>query len=223
MARYENVDDYFRDKINALDRAKREIETNIAHNSARAIQEATKTDNDVRVTQRRNQLRVEVEEEEDRPGVIDLKKHFKQSPNRKTTKDGGWYMIIPIRRYTSRNSPRREQSTGMSSRLYKDLLDTQPKEGYANIMSDYLYDNRRGGSPISQLNYTPKSNRITRMRNPAAVGRGHIYISFRTVSDKSHPSSWILNRNKVRPNDRSQEIRRIIDEVKSYNFRRNLR
>ncbi|AHN66555.1 hypothetical protein Bcp1_078 [Bacillus phage Bcp1] len=123
--------------------------------------------------------------------VIDLKPYFAKSSKRKTKKDGGWYLTVPIRR----------KARGMSRRMYEqlravDIGDSTNK----TVVSDYLYDRRRQ-SDASLLNYTPKSNNINKMK----VGRNrHDYVAFRTVSDKSPASSWIINRDKVNKDDTSK-------------------
>ncbi|QFP93368.1 UNVERIFIED_ORG: hypothetical protein Xoosp15_103 [Xanthomonas phage Xoo-sp15] len=123
--------------------------------------------------------------------VIDLKPYFAKSSKRKTKKDGGWYLTVPIRR----------KARGMSRRMYEqlravDIGDSESK----TVVSDYLYDRRRQ-SDASLLNYTPKSNNINKMK----AGRNrHDYVAFRTVSDKSPAGSWIINRDKVNKDDTSK-------------------
>ncbi|ANY29425.1 hypothetical protein [Bacillus phage PK16] len=123
--------------------------------------------------------------------VIDLKPYFAKSSKRKTKKDGGWYLTVPIRR----------KARGMSRRMYEQLravdIGDSPSQ---TVVSDYLYDRRRQAD-ASLLNYTPKSNTINKMK----VGRNrHDYVAFRTVSDKSPVNSWIINRDKVNKDDTSK-------------------
>ncbi|AFQ96536.1 hypothetical protein [Bacillus phage vB_BceM_Bc431v3] len=123
--------------------------------------------------------------------VIDLKPYFAKSSKRKTKKDGGWYLTVPIRR----------KARGMSRRMYEQLravdIGDSPKQ---TVVSDYLYDRRRQ-SDASLLNYTPKSNNITKMKSGS---NRHDYVAFRTVSDKSPAGSWIINRDKVNKDDTSK-------------------
>lgn len=123
--------------------------------------------------------------------VIDLKPYFAKSSKRKTKKDGGWYLTVPIRR----------KARGMSRRMYEQLRAVDIGDSTnQTVVSDYLYDRRRQ-SDASLLNYTPKSNNINKMK----VGRNrHDYVAFRTVSDKSPASSWIINRDKVNKDDTSK-------------------
>ncbi|WPF70059.1 hypothetical protein BCVP_CDS0031 [Bacillus phage BC-VP] len=123
--------------------------------------------------------------------VIDLKPYFAKSSKRKTKKDGGWYLTVPIRR----------KARGMSRRMYEQLravdIGDSPSQ---TVVSDYLYDRRRQAD-ASLLNYTPKSNTINKMK----AGRNrHDYVAFRTVSDKSPVNSWIINRDKVNKDDTSK-------------------
>ncbi len=123
--------------------------------------------------------------------VIDLKPYFAKSSKRKTKKDGGWYLTVPIRR----------KARGMSRRMYEQLRAVDIGDSTnQTVVSDYLYDRRRQ-SDASLLNYAPKSNNINKMK----VGRNrHDYVAFRTVSDKSPASSWIINRDKVNKDDTSK-------------------
>lgn len=123
--------------------------------------------------------------------VIDLKPYFAKSSKRKTKKDGGWYLTVPIRR----------KARGMSRRMYEQLRAVDIGDSPSKtVVSDYLYDRRRQ-SDASLLNYTPKSNNINKMK----VGRNrHDYVAFRTVSDKSPAGSWIINRDKVNKDDTSK-------------------
>lgn len=123
--------------------------------------------------------------------VIDLKPYFAKSSKRKTKKDGGWYLTVPIRR----------KARGMSRRMYEQLRAVDIGDSTKQtVVSDYLYDRRRQ-SDASLLNYTPKSNNINKIK----VGRNrHDYVAFRTVSDKSPASSWIINRDKVNKDDTSK-------------------
>lgn len=219
MAEYFDVNQYTKELEERIKRAGSRLEERMASDVAQALNKTTKGDDSISVRNSGKKVIVEFEEESTVDDIVDLKRFFKASPNAKETKDGGWYMVIPIRRYTGRQRETREKSTGMTNRLYQDLLSKQPPKGYQELASDYLYDNRRGGSPIKELNYTPKSKGITRIPQQY---RGHQYVSFRTVSDRSHPASWIVNRDKIRPNQKTAEVRRIVDEVKRFNYSRRL-
>jgi len=196
----------------------------MASNRANSLAQVFAQSNEYSVNQKGGNVRLRSQQEQQESGdqVIDLKEQFKRSPKRKRSKDGGWYLVVPIRLYTSRS--RHRESSGMSSRLYKDLNSRAMEEGQnsRNIVSDYLYDNRKGNtSATKELQYTPRSNNITKMKNNSMTGRGNKYVAFRTVSDKSHPSSWIVNRQKSNPFDQDDETKRIMDAVKKYNRKAN--
>lgn len=209
MAKITREDEFGNILNSRIQEAAEQLELNLTFDVAEDIKKATK--GKASVKQKGNRIEVEVESSNSFDDVIDLKKHFRQSPNRKESLDGGWHMIIPMRRYTGHK--RSKSSSGMTSRLYRDLLSQKTEGGYAELVSDYLYDNRAPGSMIKELNYQPKGKGITRM--PRNAG-GHQYVTFRTVSDKSHPASWILNRNKADPNNMSDEVKEIIDKVVDY-------
>ncbi|MCB5366936.1 hypothetical protein [Collinsella aerofaciens] len=135
-----------------------------------------------------------------RMGVLDLKPYFAMSSKRRFKEDGGWYLVVPIRR----------KARDMSRRMYEQLraIDISPDQK-RTVISDYLYDRRRQ-SDASMLNYTPKSKNITKI----AVGKNrHEYIAYRTVSDKSPLSSWIINRGKVNVDDTSKTFIRNVNRL----------
>lgn len=139
-------------------------------------------------------------------GVIDLKPFFAKSPNAIQKAGGGWYLRVPIRR-TKRS---------MSKRMYKQLnaVDTAPGES-RTVISDYLYD-RRKESSADLLNYTPRSNNIT--KTTGANGKSS-YVSFRTVSDKSPASSWILNRDRVSDDKTSKTFLKNINSLMKWKMK----
>lgn len=138
-------------------------------------------------------------------GILDLKPYFESSPFVKTTKDGGWYLRVPIRRLTS----------GMSSQLYKEArqIELQSNQTMKTAWINSLYSGRQESS-IASLNYTPVSNNLTRLKNDA--GRGTKYIAFRTVSDKSNPASWILNRGQATEDNMSKTLLKNLNRLVNY-------
>ena len=75
-----------------------------------------------------------------------------------------------------------------------------------------LYSNRQT-SDISLLNYQPKSNNLTRIANG---NNGSTYVSFRTVSDKSNPASWILNRGMATSENMSKTLLNNLERLIKY-------
>lgn len=144
----------------------------------------------VEITRKPKYLQV-TEKRLDKLGVIDLKQYFSRSSHKHMKKGGGWYLRVPIRR------KRRD----MTSRMYRQLnaFDIAPSE-QKTVVSNYLYD-RRQQSGASMLNYQPKSNNITKIKTRT---NRHTYVAFRTVSDKSPASSWIINRDRVNSDDTSK-------------------
>lgn len=215
MAKYnsDNIGKYALDKIEQLTEGGKNLETQMAYSLAEALD--TKTDESISAESKGNKTTIYIDKGESEgtpPGdVIDLKKFFAKSDKRTETEDGGWYLVVPMRRYTRKS----ERSFGMSRRLYEDLR-IQGRGGRSELDSSFLYDNRRQESMIRDLNYTPKAKSITRI--PREAG-GHQYVTFRTVSDKSHPASWILNRHKADQYDRTKEVQRIIRDVAQYNIK----
>lgn len=189
-----------------LDQLTREITNDQATSFYNAFQSNLE---DVEITRKGNDISIQTTNSQGSK-VVDLKQSFKNSAKAKKKDKGGWYMVVPIRRYASRG--RKDQARGMSKRLYNTLNRAQNN---TNVVTDYLYDNRKSHSPIPELNYTPKSNSITKKNNPR--GRGSMYISFRTVSDKSAPNSWLLNRHLADENSLTKEIEDIINQVRRFN------
>jgi len=139
-------------------------------------------------------------------GVIDLKPFFARSSHRKTRKGGGWYLRVPIQL----------RKKNMSRRMYDQLRTTNisPDE-QRTVISDYLYDRRRV-SDSTMLNYQPVSYNVTKKK----IGsRKHAYVAFRTVSDKSPASSWIINRDKVSTSDTSKTFVRNVNRLMKWKMK----
>lgn len=127
-------------------------------------------------------------------GLLDLKPYFETSKTVKTTKDGGWYVRVPIRRTIS----------SMSNELYTEAkaIDISAGQPVTTQWVQSLYGNGTQQSDISLLNYAPKSNNLTRQKQ----GNGSIYIAYRTVSNNSDPASWILNRAQATEDNMSKTL-----------------
>lgn len=141
---------------------------------------------------------------------IDLKPYFRKSKNAKKKATGGWYLVVPIRRFST-SSKKASKSQRMSRKLYDDVRAKAGGETDVTVVSDYLYD-RNQKSSIPELNYKPKSKNISVKPNP--TGRGNIYTAFRVVSDESPVNSWIINRGSAKQEDLSKRIKRIIKTVR---------
>jgi hypothetical protein len=168
-----------------------------------AIKQSDTTDK--RVTRKPKYLEV-TEARLNKMGVFDLKPYFARSSHAKKTKKGGWYLTIPI--------PRRKKN--MSRRMYDQLRSIDlGKANEKTVISNYLYDRRRS-SEASMLNYEPKSNTINKRRTGA---RKHAYVAYRTVSNKSPVSSWIVNRDKVNSADTSKTFVRNVNRLMKWKMK----
>lgn len=135
-----------------------------------------------------------IEDEAKKQGAqfIDLKPYFARSSKAKHTKDGGWYMVIPIQR----GAPELRSAYGRS------LWDTISHTNYGETSSQgdvSRLQEKLGVSPsatIPELAYKWKSNNVTRVKWGSSGKRGR-YVQFRTVSNKSDPNSWIVGRQTL--------------------------
>ncbi|AFO70728.1 hypothetical protein BH792_gp032 [Staphylococcus phage Stau2] len=142
----------------------------------------------------------------EKKGVIDLKKAFAHSSKKKKTKDGGWYLTVPIRIKTSK----------MNNKTYQDLrsLKIDSSSNSVSTLTDYL-EGRRSNISHPSLNPASKSSRITKVRN----GKKSSYFMFRTVSSKSPASSWILNRDKVNENNFSKTTLKYVRNLMNWKIK----
>ncbi|WAW11948.1 hypothetical protein [Staphylococcus phage SAP6] len=142
----------------------------------------------------------------EKKGVIDLKKAFAHSSKKKRTKDGGWYLTVPIRIKTSK----------MNNKTYQDLrsLKIDSSSNSVSTLTDYL-EGRRSNISHPSLKPASKSSRITKVRN----GKKSSYFMFRTVSSKSPASSWILNRDKVNENNFSKTTLKYVRNLMNWKIK----
>ncbi|AYJ76254.1 hypothetical protein Goe25_00740 [Bacillus phage vB_BsuM-Goe25] len=161
--------------------------------------------NDTNVVRKPKYLQV-TEKRMNKLGIIDLKPYFKKSPKTKRTKSGGWYLTVPIS----------IKKKDMSRRMYDQLrLERIAPSTQKTVISDYLYDRRRT-SESSALNYKPKSNNVTKTR----TGKNrHSYVAYRTVTDKSPASSWVINRGKVNKDDHSKTFVKNVDRLMKWKMK----
>lgn len=211
--------DLFDDFQKRVDKTKDRISEDIRNRHYKALSQALAKEPGVKVKKedkgKTKGIRVtkEVDPQDDRfptDRPVDLKPYFRRSPNAKKNANGGWSLVVPIRRYST-HSKKASYTQKMSRKLYDDVREKAGGETNRTIVSDYLYD-RNQVSPIAELNYTPRSNNLYVQPNP--TGRGNIYTAFRVVSDKSPANSWIINRGKAKEENLSTRIRKIIRAVK---------
>ena len=132
---------------------------------------------------------------------IDMKEIFARSPKAKRKKDGGWYLVVPIQ----------DGTTQLRSAYGRSVWDqiSHTEFGTTSSFSDIeRVQSKLGYNPsdsIDELQYKWKSANITRFQK-CSSGKRASYISFRTVSDKSDPNSWIVGRKAVSQNSNTQVI-----------------
>lgn len=135
-------------------------------------------------------------------GLVDLKPYFRASPSTQLSKQGNWYMRVPIRR----------KKSSMSSSLYRQVRQIQlgNSESATGFIHD-LYNTESYSPAVSQLNRSTDDGNLTRIRTRK---NSSVYYAFRTVSAKSPMNSWILGRQNVNEDDMSKtmitNIKRII-------------
>lgn len=125
---------------------------------------------------------------------IDMKEAFARSSKAKQKKDGGWYLIVPL-------GTKARDLKAVSSSKYNQLREAEIGKtlGMGDSIPRYqaILQHEDQTGIISDLRYDWKSTNVTKV---GSGGRGS-YIAFRTVSDKSDPTSWILGRQAYNEND----------------------
>lgn len=142
-------------------------------------------------------------------GVIDLKPFFKRSRSAKKMKNGGWFLIVPIQQTT------RKMIKTLGRKTYDNIRDAFGDSLTQTVSVEGLFDIKNARqNTIAPLDYRPTSTNVsrnaTRQSNGKVVGS---YIMFRTVSSKSAPSSWVLNKNNVNDDNTSQRLKNDIQAL----------
>lgn len=132
-------------------------------------------------------------------GVIDLKPYFSRSSKAKPKKGGGWYLIVPIRVKTNK----------MQSSLYKKLNQLKPKQTYANTIASYLEATNSSGKKYTNPQPNKYQGNITKVQKENS--KKSTYVMFRTVSNKSPASSWVVNKGKINDENFSKTTLKHID------------
>ena len=143
---------------------------------------------------------------------FDLKPYFEQSAHAKPTKSGGWYLRVPIGNRASefRRAYGRKQFDIISHVQFGQTAGQDANRArFQKILSN------TGGLMSSPLAYQWKSTSVTRV--PYGNGIRGRYISFRTVSNKSDPNSWIISRksleDSINKNTSTEEEAKAVAEV----------
>lgn len=141
----------------------------------------------------------------EKEGVVDLKKAFARSSKKKKSRDGGWYLIVPIRIKTSR----------MNNKTYQDMRSLKVgSSGSVSKITDYL-EGRRKNTVHPSMKPKPASGNMTKVKK----GRQSSYFVFRTVSSKSPANSWILNRDKVNSNNFSKTTLKQVQQLMNWKMK----
>ena len=175
------------------------------------IQQSSRKAKDVR--QNRNSVRITFHglsalAQANQSRFIDLKPYFARSSKAKQAHDkkgnvipGSWYLRVPIS-LTSRDV----KKVGPRS-LYEEL--THSDFGTTIDMDAMKMQSKLGTDQsmvLDSLQYQWASGNVTRVENESREGTGR-YVSFRTVSDRTPPSAWIVGRQNARTDDPELSIR----------------
>lgn len=172
--------------------------TNVMSDTIKALSESgaeVKTSDSKRITATIGKL--------SNKGIIDLKPFFMNSPKAHQKKNGGWYLVIPI---------------NMSSRNIQKTSGRKTYDAIRQAFSD-LGPNQTGTLSFNGLlSRVDSSLTLPSLVSPkpfgsltatkSASGTRTSYIAFRTVSDKSAPQSWVINKKNVNQNDSSATLQR---------------
>lgn len=139
-------------------------------------------------------------------GVVDLKPLFMNSTKAKRKKNGGWYLVIPI----SLSSRKLISSSGRKTydNIRKSFSELSPSStATLNVEGLFSrdYSSLQNMTLPSLVPPAPSGN-ITATKS--ATGKRTTYVAFRTVSDKSSPQSWVINRKNVSQNNSSMTLQK---------------
>lgn len=134
-------------------------------------------------------------------GVIDLKPLFRNSPKAKQKKNGGWYLIIPM----SISSRDLQKTSGRKTYdAIREAFSSLGPNEEATLNFDGLFSRSYPPDTLSPLVPSAPSGNLTAVKSDS--GKRTSYIAYRTVSDKSSPQSWVINRKNVNDNNTSQRL-----------------
>lgn len=182
------------------------LKSDILNKAQATAYEIQKQDDDIQVTRRNNSIQIQKILQDN--GMVDLKPYFARSSKRKKSKNGGWYLTIPIRVKTSQ----------MTSKMYNHLrkVKTPKKYNQTKTIVDYINATRQQSS-VEVLKPPQNSENITKIRQK---NNRSTYVYFRTVSSNSDPRSWIINRGNTKnmSSNEAEEISRLMNwEMQRFN------
>lgn len=176
----------------------------------------SKKDPGVDVTHYNNNIKIaykvmqENTPQEDR--LIDMKRWFAMSDKRKHRKDGtGWYVRVPLRIKATQG--RKAYGRGVWDRQVASApfgATAQIRDpDIKNRVQQTLGQKQQGA--IFSLKYRWKSANVTREQWGNSK-RGQ-YFAYRTVSDKSPMSSWLIHRKSFSESTEGQELQPYISQI----------
>lgn len=142
-------------------------------------------------------------------GVIDMKPFFAHSKKAQKKEGGGWFLVVPIHQTT------RKMISTLGRKTYDNIRDAFGNSFSQTMSIEGLFDVKNARqNTISPLDYRPTSTNVSRdarkQSNGKVVGG---YTMFRTVSDKSAPSSWVLNKNNINDDNTSDRLKNDISAL----------
>lgn len=147
-------------------------------------------------------------------GIIDLKYGFSKSKKRKTTKDKkGWYMVVPIKRKARSFKPSTvyKKATAEARELDPGFVLGTTIKGLAEGL------NTHAPKTLSSLQHKAKSDNLTMAKS--LTGKRTSYVTYRTVSSKSKPSSWIVGRENMNSSNTSKTLEANIKRTMEWKMR----
>lgn len=147
-------------------------------------------------------------------GIIDLKYGFSKSKKRKTTKDKkGWYMVIPIKRKARSFKPSTvyKKATAEARELDPGFVLNTTIKGLAEGL------NTHAPQTLSSLQNRAKSDNLTMAKS--LTGKRTSYVTYRTVSNKSKPNSWIVGRENMTDKNTSKTLEANIKRTMEWKMR----
>lgn len=133
-------------------------------------------------------------QEEDSNKTIDLKTAFERGASARKKADGSWYTIVPISR----------KASSLTKQAYSEVKDIKSPVSTTKYI-DILYGGQSLGSDsLTEFGITTQvhGGNLTKIMQGNSRGQ---YFAFRTVSDKSKPSSWLLLKDRAEAQRKDQE------------------
>lgn len=139
---------------------------------------------------------------------IDLKPSFKNSSKAHHKANGDWYIKVPVGGYHKVRDYRDVYGRDTWDKLISKMPVGSTMETI-NGLPQQIQGKLQQGNVVPELQYQWKSSSISKVPMGNSTKRGR-YITFRTVSNKSNPMSWIIGR---------QALSKQIQENNSHNER----